>query len=260
MYSHVFTSHIIHHRMLDDLMCSTSGVPTRFACPMLLDGSELDAFNRIFTTMTAIPTEAADFIAFLVKSYATNDVYDTHGGIGADGELVSRGPSWKIKKEYRRQLKKISNRFKCSIDDCIMVDQSFRVKRARGGPINNIDAAGKMRSVVWYQTTTHKEHVHLGSWFDITLTDQAPDRSFLELPREKTRRNDYNQHVKTELMDSNRLVRRCKKCGIADSKTYPHLRCARCSVSSYCSRKCQREDWKTHKESCGRASTVTKVV
>ena len=53
--------------MLDDLMCSTSGVPTRFACPMLLDGSELDTFNRIFTTMTAIPTEAADFITFLVK-------------------------------------------------------------------------------------------------------------------------------------------------------------------------------------------------
>lgn len=240
---------------MDELICSTLGVPVEFACPMLLDTSELDAFHRIFTTMSPIPTEAADLIAFLVKSYATNDVYDTHGGIGANGELVSKGPSWKIGKKYHRQLKKISNRFKCTIDHCLLVDQSFRIKRARGGRVNVTDAAGKTRCVVWYQTTTHKKHVHLGSWFDITLTDQAPDQDFLEAPWEKTRRNEYNQHVKRELAHAKRLVRRCEKCGIADSKACPHLRCSRCSESSYCSRKCQREDWKTHKGKCGPVST-----
>ena len=235
---------------MDDLICSTSGVPVQYACPMLLDGSELETFHRIFTTSTSIPTEAADSIAFLVKSYATTDVYNTQGGISADGQLVSQGPSWKISKEYRGYLKRIASCFKCAIDECVMVDQSFRIKRARGGRVNVTDRSGKTRCVVWYQTTHPKKHGHLGSWFDITLTDDAPDRSYMERPKEKMERTEYNQHVKTELVHEKRLVRRCGKCGIGDSKARPHLRCSRCSASSYCSKECQRADWKTHRKKC----------
>lgn len=39
----------------------------------------------------------------------------------------------------------------------------------------------------------------------------------------------------------------CAKCGKAGNS----LRCARCRRVVYCSKKCQREDWKTHKPGCG---------
>lgn len=39
----------------------------------------------------------------------------------------------------------------------------------------------------------------------------------------------------------------CAKCGKAGNS----LRCARCRRVVYCSKKCQREDWKAHKPGCG---------
>ena len=90
--------------------------------------SELAVFNPIYTTATPIPVEAADSIALLVKSYRTNQVYNTNGGVTEDETLVSTGPHWIVSKEYERQLKGIAKRFHCEYETCVVVDQSFRVK------------------------------------------------------------------------------------------------------------------------------------
>ena len=236
--------------MPGDLMCVTSGVPAAYACPALMDAFELELFHPIFTTSGPLSVEAADLIGLLVKSHETVSVYNTHGGISDDGQLISQVPSWTITSNHRRNLKKIAKRFTCSLDECVRVDQSFRIKRARGGPVNITDSLGKTRCVVWYQTTTAKYGDHLGSWFDITLTDEAPDRHWLESAAEKAPRTRYNQHVKTELARAKRLVRQCGYCRSADSKEHRHLKCARCKGVAYCSKECQRADWKMHRKIC----------
>jgi len=44
----------------------------------------------------------------------------------------------------------------------------------------------------------------------------------------------------------------CSKCNKKQSElTIPLKRCAKCQTCLYCSRDCQKADWKTHKKSCG---------
>ena len=233
------------------LLCATIGVPFQFACPLLCSPSELELFHPIYTTATPIPVEAADSIALLVKSYRTNQVYNTNGGVTEDETLVSTGPHWIVSKEYERQLKGIAKRFHCEYETCVVVDQCFRVKRARG----KVNVNG--RYVVWYERTSDYGNPEpgdlMGSWFDITLTNEAPDIKLWEVHDEKMARTAHNIHVQQELAESGRMVRTCAKCNIVDSKTDRHKICTGCSKVAYCNRTCQQGDWKRHKLSCKNA-------
>jgi hypothetical protein len=40
------------------------------------------------------------------------------------------------------------------------------------------------------------------------------------------------------------------ECAVCDVKTSEDLRCARCRLITYCSAKCQKEDWPEHKKEC----------
>lgn len=42
----------------------------------------------------------------------------------------------------------------------------------------------------------------------------------------------------------------CNACGFTPSLDTSFKCCARCQRTSYCSRGCQREDWKEHKKDC----------
>jgi hypothetical protein len=230
--------------MPDKLLCATLGVPLRFACPPLCSPSELAVFHPIYTTATSIPVQAADSIALLVKSYRTNQVYHTNGGVTEDERLVSTGPRWIVSKEYECQLKGIAKRFRCDYETCVAVDQSFRVKRAR----RDINVNG--RSVVWYQQSGGTIGDLFGSWFDITLTNEAPDITLWERPDDKMARTAHNMHVQQELAETGRLVRNCANCKKGDSKTDRHKKCTGCSKVAYCDRTCQKADWEHHKHQC----------
>jgi hypothetical protein len=50
---------------------------------------------------------------------------------------------------------------------------------------------------------------------------------------------------------------KCVNCGKDESQvTVPLKRCAKCQQSSYCSRDCQKADWKNHKKVCGKQPTA----
>jgi hypothetical protein len=234
-------------------MCSTIGVPTEYACPMLLSQLELVRFNRIFATCDTLSVAGADKIALLVKSYRTNEVYNTRGGISESGELVTLGPAWKITRAYNKQLRKIAKRYKSTLEICTGIDQSFRIKRARGGPVNVHDErCNKTRVVVWYQTTSPIMGDLAGSWFDVTLTDAATDQEFCEHPDKSNDRKMRMKHITTELVQANRLVRNCGHCGVPDLSECPHRKCGKCGLIAYCGINCQKIHWKReHKLVCG---------
>lgn len=48
-------------------------------------------------------------------------------------------------------------------------------------------------------------------------------------------------------MSASTTVEKCANCGKTDSLK----RCAKCKKTSYCSRDCQKNDWKPHKKACG---------
>lgn len=48
------------------------------------------------------------------------------------------------------------------------------------------------------------------------------------------------------------VVKVCPCCGVSNAS----LRCGRCKSVSYCSAKCQKQDWQQHKRTCGSASAA----
>lgn len=50
-----------------------------------------------------------------------------------------------------------------------------------------------------------------------------------------------------EILMNNFLLISCKKC---ETKGKEMFLCSRCLYTSYCSKDCQRDDWKSHKMSC----------
>ena len=48
----------------------------------------------------------------------------------------------------------------------------------------------------------------------------------------------------------------CASCGKKESElSIPLKRCAKCQTGRYCSRECQKADWKNHKKNCGSRSS-----
>jgi len=47
-----------------------------------------------------------------------------------------------------------------------------------------------------------------------------------------------------------------ERCSVVSCQSIGELRCARCKLASYCSKECQKEDWRVHKATC---SSVTKA-
>jgi hypothetical protein len=46
------------------------------------------------------------------------------------------------------------------------------------------------------------------------------------------------------------MVHKCAQCGTAEAKSGDYKDCAKCRITFYCSRSCQKAHWKVHKKSC----------
>ena len=54
-------------------------------------------------------------------------------------------------------------------------------------------------------------------------------------------------------------IKSCANCDKADNPETPFKRCSRCQTSYYCSKDCQKADWKEHKKSCGPSASGQKT-
>ncbi|MCJ1309878.1 hypothetical protein MMC25_003539 [Agyrium rufum] len=61
--------------------------------------------------------------------------------------------------------------------------------------------------------------------------------------------NNFQYSVQERVMSESRACATCKRS--ETELPTPLKRCAKCHGTSYCSRECQKADWKTHKKQCG---------
>ncbi len=103
--------------------------------------------------------KTADLLALLVREFPTLSVYEVNGGLDGAGNLISTGPHWQITPAHRLRLLAIVARANkidaklpdgshlASYEDVLVIEQSMRVKRARGNTVVN------GRCLVYYQCT-----------------------------------------------------------------------------------------------------------
>merc|ERR1719473_1259844 len=60
--------------------------------------------------------------------------------------------------------------------------------------------------------------------------------------------NRYEENIKT-IKDRNPSIS-CRECGKLESVGEEMMKCGRCKLAFYCSKRCQRKNWKTHKLHC----------
>lgn len=65
--------------------------------------------------------------------------------------------------------------------------------------------------------------------------------------REQGISEDVTPTIQVKWTKSNTTIRRCQYCFKSDEKL---SKCSSCNVVHYCSKECQRRDWKTHKVYC----------
>jgi hypothetical protein len=71
---------------------------------------------------------------------------------------------------------------------------------------------------------------------------------------EQGKKNIPNLHIQKN-NDGTMLISPTK-CIVCSGMNATKLRCARCHDTFYCSRKCQRQDWPTHKQVCCKDKNV----
>lgn len=65
--------------------------------------------------------------------------------------------------------------------------------------------------------------------------------------REQGISEDITPSIQVKWTKSNSTIRRCQYCFKTDEKL---SKCSRCKVVHYCSKECQKQDWKIHKVYC----------
>ena len=75
-------------------------------------------------------------------------------------------------------------------------------------------------------------------------------------PNEKLEAVVIDDDVAKELnKSSSRAI--CEHCKCIEKEANCFQRCARCNLAAYCSRDCQKADWKEHKTKCKEIAAVT---
>lgn len=241
---------------------TTSGVPVQYASPYLLSPAEDTAFHASqFPLATpGMSVRAAAFVVFLVRTTTLIKAYRF-------GSTRSH-----IRKEFRVLLKAIRSKH-CpyvSLSELDAIAWSM-FKRRREGTVRVVDSeTGVKRDLVWVYhqptlppsgTETKEQNRHrrttrpgepMGMWFDITYAPTQPPTShsiFTEDAGYKKLVKEYKKlRISSKASSGHKphIPRTCGSCAKVDSSALKFLRCP-CSHTSYCSRSCQKKDWKGHK-------------
>jgi len=166
-----------------------------------------------------VPNQKWSTISAIIHSVKkhphTNGCYDTSGGLSdVDGHLVDQKCNWHPTPQHRKRLEEICERTSEEFEYVFKIDTSFRLKRARF-----LESDGTIRyeekDFVFVHAKVDGATLPDGLWVDITPYPHS-----------------------------------CTKCGISNENCCLRL-CSQCKQVRYCSRDCQKADWKTvHRSMC----------
>ncbi|KAI0685775.1 hypothetical protein C8T65DRAFT_591850 [Cerioporus squamosus] len=100
------------------------------------------------------------------------------------------------------------------------------------------DVEGLLRVKAWAPFAPHVTRIALSPLFPVT---------YLEPLMMKFLRRAGGMTADWKLKEMKQMPPNCRVCGRAK---YDLKKCARCQKDTYCSEKCQRENWPRHKKNC----------
>lgn len=90
----------------------------------------------------------------------------------------------------------------------------------------------------------------------LTQFDTITVEEILSLPNEiivKCMKRFGDRHlVDVESIKKSTALEVCARCNKKEKALGEFKQCPRCSITVYCGKKCQKDDWKSHKKSCGK--------
>lgn len=227
---------------IDTLMCLTVGVPTRMALPLLLPDEERDMVLSRHGVSTNFPLKTTDAIVLLCRTVPTPDAYDTQGGVVRDisGQelLLSDQLRWKVMPSYKKQLKSLCKRYGVALDQVLVVDQTVRMRRLRG----KCHFQDKVLIYVIRNKTT-PDSCMFAVWMDASYSETLPSQHGLDINTDRT----FQARSEAASQLHRALKKQCDVC----TKEARHM-CSACKAVYYCSTRCQKENWKKHKQQCER--------
>lgn len=255
------------------LVNGTIGVPLHLSVPLLLTAEEFEA-NKGWFVANEAPTDAADDIVTLVRNIPTSKAYKTYGTVrdvlDKDGNIIDEKlnltanniRSWIPNKFYIKALRRIAKKHLCDLNVVESIDTSFRTKRARGNILHYDPNTCKSRHISWYQVGgRHMSRFCTagklaGGWFDVTLSSSPTEVSVHNTPEmSENRKKDVDDRHSAVLRTC--VWRECpSKFRASNSSSIADVMncrvCSICGATWYCSRSCQKRDWKDgkHKDVC----------
>jgi hypothetical protein len=215
--------------------------------PYLSNGTRIcKELPRCAKMANAASMKSIDALVSLTRLIATGEAYDTNGDIAV--ETVTRSFSatrWVPKAKYLRALYSLANEYEVSREVIEVMDRAIRALRASkksvvDGRVLMCFEPGGENSGRYMLDGDRASFI-----FDITWDNKQTNDSTIATI-EETRRKDEELRLKTAA-----LLHSCfnANCGMRGEL----MQCRKCTVclcAWYCSRTCQKDDWKMHKKVC----------
>ena len=96
------------------------------------NGHTAEMMTKYPLVKTDTACEVADVLVSLVRLNKTNECYDTHGGVDENDILVDASREWKMKLWYKQLLHSLLDKRACDVNEAIITEQSFRMKKGKG--------------------------------------------------------------------------------------------------------------------------------
>jgi hypothetical protein len=90
---------------------------------------------------------------------------------------------------------------------------------------------------------------------DFRLAEVTSDAKWLQVAKAQSQRNPSGQRPTGPQIISRPQIAAQNICGAPLCSASGILRCSRCKKQCYCSAKCQKAHWKTHKTTCSSISS-----
>ncbi len=250
---------------------AASGIPLEFMLNFhTLSNNQ--QFLKNYCLQSNIPLEIFDLFVSKARKFDTFDLYFT-GKTFARSQIRDTSIRWHAKPGHLEFLEEIAAKTKIPFKDIFDFDSAIHWKRTRGSCVNPSNPG---QDIVYYCD------LKSASWFDVTPCDGPPPfgnggtqfkfqngtgESVVDILFPNPNGSFSSSSLRSETTSPFKRRKNCmyivdpsdpryadlipKTCRCCLNRfTEPLLGCALCRETFYCTKDCQKYDWKVHKREC----------